>query len=308
MRLRGAIPLCTFLGVALASHSARATVVACEPLGAPGVVVNFCSNHGYYPRSEPLRLQHAAYGLSVVRERLVAVGLLRPLPILVQVPAFAGNSPLRIGLRQDCAIDPGEVEDAPTPIGACYFVETDGPLPSYEALVTEVALLSTLSDTEPERVFENAQVLPRPSKAAASHTSGVRFEEEPALAPGGRHSVRERWQDGKLSLVLFAGEREVRTLPLTTPLAARPIWSEDGAWVAYASLEEAVAVQVATGTTRRYRISKLLESSQRTLEVLLSFVSTHTLRLKAEEDLWSSYSVWDLDLVRGSAVKLPEAL
>jgi hypothetical protein len=276
------------LAVALAPD-AHATAVGCRAHVAPGVVVNHCTNHGYYQRSLDFSLRHAAAGLAVARRRLVRAGSIADRPVLFELPAFAEPGPARIEKRASCARDTADGEDVAEELGPCYRIVSGAR--DYLALRSLLAALPGLSADDDGLEIVDVTALP-----ASPSLDGVSIDGSATAAPGGRFAVRERWRDGALSLDLLQKGRGLRALPaLRSYLAATPIWSSDGVRVAYASLDEVLVHEAAKNETWRFDLGAELELGIRPNQVLLAFRGAELLAA-ADTDLFSRYRSWSIDL------------
>jgi len=274
------------------SHPAAATLVACKPIEAKGVLINHCSNHGYYPRSLDFELPHAASGLAELRKRLIAQGKLSDRPILIELPAFPQSTP-SISRTEDCAREIGDAEDdGTTPPSNCYRIDAGKITPSYDALRTLVTALTTLSVQRAKRDVNDLKKLER----EVGRFQGIVLPQKPIPSPSGKLALLPVWRDGTLELSITSGGARLRQLPeLRGYLAAAPRWSRDGRRLVYASLLEANVHDTDTAVTTTFTLSEWIGND---IHQVAAAFDTRGKRLVVTGDtnLFNAYRVWIFEI------------
>ncbi len=284
----------------LVARDGQATVVGCTPHQSGGVVVNHCSNHGYYPRWMDRALPDLAAGLELLRERLVALGEMADLPVLIELPWLADHSSVQLQRQDGCARNLEDSDENPMRLGACYRIALLAPTTDYGRLRGLMVAAATLAHGGSLEV-KQGQLAAIDRRGAAARYRGVELPVRFTGAPVGKGRVAQRWQDGRQSLWRFGRYR----LPdLGGPIAQGPVWSADGRLVAYASFDEVKIHNVSKGTTQTVS----LPADPIKYELLVAFDSSAR-RLVSVYDrcLFTDYAIWVIDATSGKAAPMAQA-
>lgn len=300
------LPLLVLTGalVGLTTGTARATVAACRLESAGDFYLNYCSNHGMYPRALDTRYRHLAPVMAQVRSQLVKRSELRPLPVLVEVPFHMGSMEPAAELELSDACEPsgGDSDVAGPALGPCYRV-TLRSFPDYAELLGVTAALARLLDPGDALTVRSLQPLMLRSQPLRQSWAQQPFFFDDARASRGDATVRVRWLDGATAPMLTVAKATGALPAVAGELVVPPRWSARG-WLAYASDLEVVAHDFARDVTHRMSVAR---PDQVVSDVKLAFDRAGTaLEISCDYDHTFSYEArWRLDLVTGKVEESP---
>jgi len=300
------LPLLVLTGalLGLTTGTAHATVAGCLLESAGDYYLNYCSNHGMYPRVLDTRYRHLAPVMGQVRSQLVKRGELRPLPVLVEVPFHMGSMEpaAELELRAACAPSGGDADEDGPALGPCYRV-TLRSFPDYAELLGVTAALARLLEPGDALTVQSLQPLVLRSQPLRQGWAQQPFFFDDARAPRGDATVRVRWLDGATAPVLTVA-KATRALPAVAgELVVPPRWSAQG-WLAYASDREVIAHDFARNVTHRMSVTR---PDQALSDVKLAFDPAGTaLEISCDYDYTFGYEArWRLELATGKVEASP---
>lgn len=256
------------------------------------VFINVFGNHGV-EMGVVVPAIHQAEALDVVRWELVRKGKIRDLPILVVVPSalFGGPHPVAISHQRECAASYGETTTPTKIIGECYLIELS---PSY-SLEDLLAMMVALPDVS--RGVAQINVGDRAAFRAARSTEIRRFRNltlhfDPVWSPDGKRLLYTVWRFGKVRFELLEpSTRAVTRLePLDGYMIARPRWSDDSRFIAYAASGMVKLFDAHTRITRTFRP----KDTSGGMQTLIQFEGTR-LRFAFDVNWGGGYEVYIYD-------------
>lgn len=305
-RAQTLLPLLVLTGalVGLTARPVHATVEDCRLESAGAYYLNYCSNHGMYPRVLDTRYRHLAPVMAQVVSQLVKRGELRPLPVLVEVPFHMGSMEpaAELELRDACEPSTGESDEGGPALGPCYRA-TLRSFPDYADLLGVTVALARLLVPGDALTVRSLQPLVQRSQSLRQRHAQQPFFFDDARASRGDATARVRWLDGATALVLDVA-KATRALPAVDgELFVPPRWSARG-WLAYASDREVVAHDFARNVTHRVSVAR---PDQALSDVKLAFDQTGTaLEISCDYDYSVAYEArWQLDLATGKVEESP---
>lgn len=260
------------------------------------IALNFFANYDYFSRDVPFRYVHELEALDVVRSALVRAGRVQDLPIVITVPSplfVVSPKNTQISLEQNCSIHPNDDAGEPRSIGKCYRIHVVEES-SHENLLALTTALQRLTSGKLKIVITDIQSLKREEVGGSFKDISHVFD--PAWSPDGHLLLYTVWQDGMARFeVMDPTSNTVRPLqPLKDYMVARPIWSPDSRYIAYASLNEIRLYDTKTDTTQTILLTELLKDAN--YETVLSFsVSNDRLTFAGDTNLFSQYHVYNYD-------------
>lgn len=290
--------------VGLTARPARATVEGCRLESSGDYYLNYCSNHGMYPRVLDTRYRHLAPVMAQVLSQLVKRGELRPLPVLVEVPFHMGSMEpaAELELRDACEPSTGDSDENGPALGPCYRA-TLRSFPDYAELLGVTAALARLLEPGDALTVRSLQPLVQRSQSLRQSHAQQPFFFDDARASRGDATARVRWLDGATALVLDVA-KVTRALPAVAgELFVPPRWSARG-WLAYASDREVVAHDFAHNVTHRVPITR---PDQALSDLKLAFDQAgNALESSCDYDYtFACEANWRLDLATGKVAESP---
>jgi len=219
------------------------------------VFINVFGNHGI-PLGEVVPALHEAEALDVIRLSLLGKKRIRDFPILVVIPSsiFGEPHPIRISLKRECEASYGETTTPPKHVGSCYLIELK-PEHSLEDLLAMMVALPDLSrgvgriDVEDPAAFRAARA------AEIRRFKNLTLHFDPIWSPDGKRILSTVWRYGKIRFELLepSSRAVTRLEPLDGYMIARPRWSDDSRFIAYAAARMVKLFDAHTRTTRTFR-------------------------------------------------------
>lgn len=220
------------------------------------VFINVFGNHAI-PMGLVAPAIHEVEALDVVRRELLRRKRLRDLPILVVDPSHMPyGAPRSVGIshQRECHASYGETGTPTKHIGECYLIELRS-MHSLEDLLAMMVALPDLSrgvgriDVEDPAVFRAAR------SAEIRRFRNLTLHFDPVWSPDGKQLLYTVWNYGKIRFELLElSSRAVSRLePLDEYMIARPRWSDDSRFIAYASSRMVKLFDMNTRTTRTFR-------------------------------------------------------
>jgi hypothetical protein len=300
--------LCLLLGFLVFGGRAFATVEGWEIIGGPArVAINYSSNHGYYPRNRPYAFRYQCAALEAVRRDLVLQGKLENEPILIRIPdAHFTSNPRRTRLSlETIGLQRGDTEEILP--ARRYVIEWNGaarPEPTTRAFYDDLLLLTLglqklNAKNRSLTIFDWSNLRREYSRQAASYRNIVQHF-DPVWSPDNRFLVFTHWQNGHADFyVLDVARRVVWKLPsLRSAPSGRPVWSDDGKFLAYADLQTVVIFQ--TENHQSQTLDSPFNNRYEPQEVMLNFHSQQKLktilRISGAINAFSDYVTLEYDV------------
>lgn len=301
-RIAARIALCLILMASAASPGRASLWIGYVAESASkAVIMNLFGMNGlsWDMRFRPV---HEVEALDLVRRDLVRARRIRDLPVLVVGPWY-GERRNRVSLEAKCetAFGDAEAEVNREPLGECYRVELAG----HHGIGDQIALLTVLPRLTAGvggLEVRDLQSLRAAQSSAITAYRNLELHFDPIWSPDGNQLLYTQWRPGALRLQLLElGSGQVTALePLEGYMVARPVWSADSRFAAYASLETVKVYDTRTRATWTFR-----PTDPSCHETLIGFEGS-VLRFAFDTACWRDYEVHLYDAVRGEQQRLPE--
>jgi len=221
------------------------------------VFMNLFGNHTI-PLDRVVPAVYEVEALDVIRRELLRHEGIRDLPILVIDPSgMPYGSPRSRGISHGRACQGlyGETGKPTKHIGECYQIV----LGSADALDDLLAMMVALPELTRgiRRIEVEDSALFRAARSAKIRPfRNLTLHFDPVWSPDGTRLLYTIWERGRVRFELLdpLSGAGIGLGPLGGYVAARPSWSDDGRFIAYASLQHEVKVfDTRTRTTRTFR-------------------------------------------------------
>ncbi|MGH9194971.1 MAG: TolB family protein [Acidimicrobiia bacterium] len=269
MRILAATAICIVIVAATTAPGVASSLAGDVIESASGrVFINVFGTYGI-PLAKTIPAVHEVEALDVVRLQLLKEGRIRDLPILVVDPpstsygGFRPPYPTGISHERECEASYGETSTPTKHIGECYRIEML-PTHSLEDLLAMMVALPDLSRGVGRIDVENAEAFRGARSAEIRRFRNLTLHFDPVWSPDGKRLLYTVWKYGKIRFdLLDPSSRTVTRLePLDGYMIARPRWSDDSRFLAYAASRMVKLFDTQTRTTRTFRSKASSEGMQ----------------------------------------------